>query len=532
MDTGRPPAGRQPGPSAPPSNGPTAWRDQRTRQARRFLGPPGWAPLPPEMRRGLHRAAPSHRRHRQVRRQRRQRLLAVTGVVALAVVAVVVAGGYGYAHWRFGQITSIDLPGLTKAPPPGKPQVVLVVGSDSRSQLTRPGDAQKFGTTQDAGGVRSDVIMLVRLDPAAHTAKILSIPRDLLVPIAGTSGRGKINAAFASGPAQLIQTIQTQLGTPINHYLLINFDGFRTIINALGGIRMNFPYPAADAYSGLRITHPGCQQLSGEQALSVARARHYRYFKDGRWQADPLSDLGRIQRQQTFLRVVAQTGIARGLTNPVRANQFIGAVTHDLTKDSALSVADAVGLARQFHSFNPDQLANQTLPVVVANHYQSFGDVLLLKQPDAQRAVASFLGQPPPTTTPAFTPLAPSGLTVRVENATPTAGLAARTTTRLRSLGWTASTAGNTTPTSGTQVRYPTGQQPAAQAIARQLVGPAQLTPDPTLPSGTLLLVLGPGFQGVRQASAPTTSPTRPARSTPPAARMPAPPRDFDPRAC
>jgi len=243
------------------------------------------------MRRGLHRAAPSHRRHRQVRRQRRQRLLAVTGVVALAVVAVVVAGGYGYAHWRFGQITSIDLPGLTKAPPPGKPQVVLVVGSDSRSQLTRPGDAQKFGTTQDAGGVRSDVIMLVRLDPAAHTAKILSIPRDLLVPIAGTSGRGKINAAFASGPAQLIQTIQTQLGTPINHYLLINFDGFRTIINALGGIRMNFPYPAADAYSGLRITHPGCQQLSGEQALSVARARHYRYFKDGRWQADPLSTL-------------------------------------------------------------------------------------------------------------------------------------------------------------------------------------------------------------------------------------------------
>ncbi len=366
---------------------------------------PGSAPLPAGLRADLRQATTPHRL-----RQQRHRLLAVTLVVALALAGVVVAGGYGYAHWRFGQITSIDLPGLTKAPPPGKPQVVLVVGSDSRSELDQPGDAAKFGTTQDAGGVRSDVIMLVRLDPAAHTAKILSIPRDLLVPIAGTGERGKINAAFAGGPAQLIQTIQTQLGTPINHYLLVNFDGFRAIINTLGGIRLAFPYPAADAYSGLHVTRSGCQRLNGEQALSVARSRHYQYFKDGRWQADPLSDLGRIQRQQTFLRVVAQTGIARGLTNPVRANQFVGAVVHDLTKDSALSVSDAVALARQFRSFDPGQLANQTLPVVVANHYQSFGDVLLIKQPDATRAVASFLDQPPPTTTPSNAAGAPRGL--------------------------------------------------------------------------------------------------------------------------
>ena len=488
---------------------------------------PGSAPLPAGLRADLRQATTPHRL-----RQQRHRLLAVTLVVALALAGVVVAGGYGYAHWRFGQITSIDLPGLTKAPPPGKPQVVLVVGSDSRSELDQPGDAAKFGTTQDAGGVRSDVIMLVRLDPAAHTAKILSIPRDLLVPIAGTGERGKINAAFAGGPAQLIQTIQTQLGTPINHYLLVNFDGFRAIINTLGGIRLAFPYPAADAYSGLHVTRSGCQRLNGEQALSVARSRHYQYFKDGRWQADPLSDLGRIQRQQTFLRVMAQTGIARGLTNPVRANQFVGAVVHDLTKDSALSVSDVVALARQFRSFDPGQLANQTLPVVVANHYQSFGDVLLIKQPDATRAVASFLDQPPPTTTPSNAAGAPRGLTVRVQNATAVTGLAARTTSQLRTLGWTATTAGNAPPASRTQIRYPTGQQPAAQAMAHIIDGPVQLTPDPALPAGTLLLVLGPGFQGVHQAPTPTnTRPPRPATSTPPTTKA-APPRDFDPRPC
>ncbi len=173
--------------------------------------------------------------------------------VALAATVVLVAGGYGYAHWRFGQIASIDLPGLTKPPKPGGPQVVLVVGSDSRAELDQPGDAARFGTTQDAGGVRADVIMLVRVDPAAHTVKILSIPRDLLVPLGQTGRRGKVNAAFAGGPAQLVQTIQAQLGIPIHHYLLVNFDGFRAIVDALGGINLNFPYPARDALAGLRI---------------------------------------------------------------------------------------------------------------------------------------------------------------------------------------------------------------------------------------------------------------------------------------
>ena len=489
---------------------------------------PAGAPLPADVRRALRHATPSHRRQR---RQRRRRLLVVTLMVALAAVVLVGAGGYGYAHWRFGQIASINLPGLTK-PSRGKPMVLLVVGSDSRAELDQPGDAAKFGTTQDAGGVRSDVIMLVRLDPAAHTAKILSIPRDLLVPIAGTSGRGKINAAFDRGAQQLIQTIQQQLHIPINHYLLVNFDGFRAIIDTLGGVRLDFPYPATDAYSGLHITRTGCQRLDGEQALSVARARHYRYLKDGRWQADPLSDLGRIQRQQTFLRVVLKTAIAKGLTNPVRANQFIGQVVHDLTKDRGLTEADAVGLARQFRSFNPDQLGGQTLPVVVANNYQGFGDVLLLKQPDADRAVAGFLDRPPPTTTaPATaTPTPSRTITVRVQNATSIPGLAARTTSRLRTLGWTATTAGNAPPARRSQIRYPPGQQPAAKALARTLSGGVVLVPDTSQATGTVLMVLGAQFQGVHPAPAPTTT-TRPARSASPTT-APAQPRDFDPRPC
>ena len=482
-------------------------------------GPPGWSPGPaapssPGVGRGPRHAAPS----------RRRRLLVILLAVTLGAVAVVVAGGWGYAHWRFGQIASVDLPGLSKPPPPGEPQVLLVVGSDSRAELDQPGDATKFGTTQDAGGVRGDVIMLVRIDPGAHTVKVLSVPRDLLVPNAATGGRSKINAVFAGGPQQLIQTIQQYLGIPVNHYLLVNFDGFRAIIDALGGIRMDFPYPAEDDLSGLHITTAGCHRLGGDRALAVARSRHYRYLADGSWHSDPLSDLGRIKRQQVFLRVVLQTALSRGLANPVRANRFIGAVVGHLTKDRGLTQANAISLARQFRRFDPDQLGDQTLPVVVANDYQGFGDVLLLQQPAASLAVAKFLDRPPPTSTTLATP---QQVRVRVRNASGVSGLAARTTSRLVGRGVDAINAGNTTPASRTTVRYPPGQQQAAAAVAAMLLGGARLLPDSSLPAGTVQLVLGSDYRGVRAATAPTTTAPRTTVTT-----TPEPPRAFDPRPC
>jgi LCP family protein required for cell wall assembly len=479
-------------------------------------GPPGWSRPPSTP------STATTRGPRPAVRSRRRRLLVAILAVALGGATLVAVGGFGYAHWRFGQITSIDLPSLSKPPLPGKPMVLLVVGSDSRAELDQPGDAAKFGTTQDAGGVRADVIMLVRVDPAVHTVKILSIPRDLLVPNPAAGGRSKINAVFAGGPQRLIQTIQQHLGIPVNHYLLINFDGFRAIIDALGGIRLDFPYPAEDDLSGLHVTKPGCQHLGGDQALAVARARHYRYLVAGTWHSDPLSDLGRIRRQQVFLRVVLQTAISKGLTNPVRANRFIGAVVGHLTKDSGLTEADAVGLARRFRGFNPDQLGDLTLPTVVANNYQGFGDVLLLERAAADRVVAKFLDRPTTRTTLAI----PRQVTVRVQNATGATGLASKTTSRLQARGVDAANAGNATPTSRTTVRYPAGQQGAATALAAMLIGGAHLTPDDSLPAGTLQLVLGTSFRGVRNATAPTTTAPRPTTTTP------EPPRNFDPRPC
>jgi polyisoprenyl-teichoic acid--peptidoglycan teichoic acid transferase len=102
--------------------------------------------------------------------------------------------------------------------------------------------------------------MLDRLDPANKTVNVLSVPRDLLVPVAGTGGRNKVNAAF-----QLVETIQQDLGIPINHYLLVNFDGFRAVVDALGRCAWTSPSRATDATAGLSISQPGCQRLGGSR---------------------------------------------------------------------------------------------------------------------------------------------------------------------------------------------------------------------------------------------------------------------------
>jgi polyisoprenyl-teichoic acid--peptidoglycan teichoic acid transferase len=345
-----------------------------------------------------------------------RRWLRVALVAALVLVAVAVAGGYGYARLRVDQVASVHLPGLAPAPPPGRPMNLLVVGSDTRQGL-RAQDQGRFGAVT---GRRGDVVLLLHLVPASHRAWMLSIPRDLYVPVAGTGGRAKLNAALAKGPEQLVETIQADFGIPVNHYLLVDFDGFRAVVDAVGGVRLDFPYPARDDdnghdNSGLLVATPGCRRLDGDQALALARSRYFQYQdKAGRWHADPGYDLGRIRRQQVLLRALAAQALRRGLTDPLRANAVLAAVAGHLTRDDTLTVREAVRLAAQFRAFRPDALVGLTIPTVPALRrgdvvlrpgqpgFQrawaegGWEQVLLPVQPATRQTVARFLGRPGP----------------------------------------------------------------------------------------------------------------------------------------
>jgi LCP family protein required for cell wall assembly len=426
--------------------------------------------------------------------------------VLLAFLVVATTAGYGYVHYRFNQIRSVKVPGLHKSSA-GRPFNLLVVGSDSRESLD-DADGSRYG---DVGGQRNDVTLVVRVEPARKRISMLSIPRDLVVPIAG-GAENRINAALTGGPGELVKTVEQNFGIPIHHYVLIDFDGFRAIVDALGGIDVRFPYPSRDSKSGLDIREAGCRHLNGGRALALARSRYFSYQVDGVWHSDPWADLGRIRRQQAFLQALLKGALDKGLTNPVRANAFVGSLVHEVTKDSALRVNDAIRTGAAFRSFSPSKLATYTLPVnVVTDH--PLGDVLLLKQPDATAVVDRFLGRA--GTTPSVTPgaAAPSSTQVTVLNALRTAGLAAATATKLRSSGYQIATVGNapSADLSRSQIAYAPGHVADGKTLASTLIGGASLVEDPTLTGSQLTLILGPGFTGVR---ALTGSGSEPGSST------------------
>ena len=198
----------------------------------------------------------------------------------------------------------------------GPAENYLIVGSDSRAN----GDPDGNDDTT-AGCDCSDTMMILRRDPE-HGASILSLPRDLWVPIAGRDGaKAKLNSAYADGPDVLARTITDNFGIPINHYVEIDLAGFIKLVDEIGGVEVCFDYAARDSGSGLDV-QPGCQNLQGSMALAYARSRHFEEWRpdengDYNWVPDNKNDLGRIERQQHFIRLAADKLLAEVDEQPV-----------------------------------------------------------------------------------------------------------------------------------------------------------------------------------------------------------------------
>ena len=232
--------------------------------------------------------------------------LLLSGVVLVSVALVTVVSGYAYVQYRFNQVTKVTVRHL-KVAPVGSPFNVLLIGSDSRSNFSGK-DENAYGNSSTAGGQRSDVIKIAHVVPATGQVSILSIPRDTVVKVAGDTSQigtyNRINATYNTGPDQLVQTIESNFGISIQHVVQLNFIGFRGAVDAIGGVNLNFPYPARDSATGLNIATAGCQHVNGGYSLAVARSRHYQYYANGYWQSDGTSDFGRIQRQNAFLKAL------------------------------------------------------------------------------------------------------------------------------------------------------------------------------------------------------------------------------------
>jgi LCP family protein required for cell wall assembly len=440
----------------------------------------------------------------RIRQPRSRRKIWVRrSIIAVGLVVVLVVGGVVADYFYLGSlINHVSVGSLQKA---GATENILLIGSTDRCALKVQNKA--YGLCADGvNGVNSDIDMILHLNPSTGQVSLLSIPRDLFIPNARIIGANKIDAALYEGPTQLIKAIEEDFAIPINHFVVLNFDTFANVVNALGGVKMYFPVPIFDQESDLNIERKGCYDLDGYHALEVVRARHLQIqpnpsnHEPRSWPFEPLSDLARIRRTHEFLRVLAAKVATRGLSNPLVDQSIATAVLPDLTVDSGFSEPAMVGLARTFAHTQISNVPQFTYPVATVTSgpllYQGYdyGDVVFPVEPNGVQAIDqifdvssadnSFTGAPLPKS---------SSVKVSVENGTGVTNQAAAIANPLHNRGFDVVSTGDVAsngPISETVVWYGGPPPPpngdwvspslaAAQTVLAQLEGPVILGYNP-----------------------------------------------------
>jgi LCP family protein required for cell wall assembly len=506
-------------------------------------------------------------RRRATARQRRRRRIRRTVVISLSVLLVLILAGVGYAYYLTHDLHRQTVRGLSAALTTGKEagtENILMAGSTSRCALTVQNPAYGL-CSQGVNGVNSDVIMILHVDPAHHRLALISIPRDLFIPNARTTGANKIDTGLYQGTSQLVAAIEEDFGIPIQHAVTLNFDQFANVVDALGGINMSFPISVFDQESGLNVQAAQCVHLDGTQALQVVRARHLQYLAPGysaedpfSWPQEAQSDLARILRDHEFLRVLATAVSQRGLGNPVADIGLINSVKADLTFDQSWSVNDMANLVLDFHSVNINAVPQLTLPVAVVTDpngtdgdliYQgaNYGEVEFPAQPQDQASIDEVLGIGLHTDSMTGKPLPdPSSVTVSVMNGSGASDQASSTATALDALGFDTVGIGDSTPTGDvaeTVVYYgsrSSATEAAAEEVVRSITGAVIMAYDPSevADGAQVTLVTGTQFSVKATTSSPVGSTTT-TTTAPPSTSViaaPSPPtsnlQPWDPRAC
>jgi LCP family protein required for cell wall assembly len=281
----------------------------------------------------------------RIRRMRRRRRLVMSVIVLVTVLVAGAVSAYAYVRGLEKKINRVTLedPELTSmlqenTTPPGEPFYMLLLGSDRR-----PGEKW----------ARSDTLIVARIDPKARKIQMISIPRDTRVMIPGRH-MDKINAAPSwGGPKLAIQTVKDFTGLPISHYLALDFNGFKQVVNAVGGVWFDVkeriePDGGSSWTRKNAVIEKGYQKLDGYHALVLARARHQ--YADG--------DFSRMRNQQALLKALAKQALA--FKNVFSAPAIIQAVSDNL--DTDMTTSELVTLVQQFKGVQDADIEAGTMP--------------------------------------------------------------------------------------------------------------------------------------------------------------------------
>ena len=284
---------------------------------------------------------PDSRTARRLRSSRpRRRLVRIlawtTGVLVVLGIGLVAGFGLYLNHTVDANVKHADLlPSAGASAPvksvPAKNAInMLMIGSDSR------------GTDQG----RSDVIILAHISNDRQRVDLIHFPRDMYVSIPGR-GKDKINAAYAYGGAPLlVETLQNLIDVPIDHVAVVNFQGFKGMTDAVGGVDVN----VAEASPGYPV---GMMHMNGAQGLTFVRDRHD--LSQG--------DISRGQRQEAFIKAVLLKGLSKDtLLNPIRLASFLQAATSNMTVDQAFSTSEMRSLALSMRDVRGSDIHFWTAP--------------------------------------------------------------------------------------------------------------------------------------------------------------------------
>ena len=283
-------------------------------------------------------------------------------VIGFGVFALVLGIGGAAAYQKLnGNIESSQLaPSLVKDDTPEGATNILFIGSDSRKLKSK-------GYGNEAGQ-RSDALMLVHFSKGNKRVEAVQIPRDTLttLPACKDTGSGAfagganlmINSALAGGPACSVRAVEAISNVHIDHFVQLDFDGFASMVNALGGVNVCLDKPMVDPDAKLNLP-AGKQHLNGKNALALARTRHA--VGDG-------SDIGRLGHQQVVMSsIISRARSAGVLTRPDRLFKFLNALTSSITVDKGISsISKLTGLAKRAKAVPDSKIRFITMPTGAA----------------------------------------------------------------------------------------------------------------------------------------------------------------------
>jgi LCP family protein required for cell wall assembly len=386
---------------------------------------------------------------------------------------------------------------------------ILLMGSDSRQGQT----TKKYGDPDVMTGERSDTTILLHVSADRTFATAVSIPRDtwVMLPECDRDGEtvgafeAKFNTAFEiGGPGCTVKLVEQMSGVRIDNFAVIDFEGFKQVVDAMGGVEVCLKEPASDPSSKLELP-AGTSLVNGEQALSFVRAR--KTLSDG-------SDLSRIKRQQAFLSSMIREASSTGLLlNPVKLYSTLDAATSGLTTDPGLADIDVLrDLALSMRGIAPGDIAFLTMPWVERGD----GENVLVDEEGTQPLWQSIADDVPwikpksSTTTSsgrADLTVQPDEVTVRVLNGSGVAGRAAEVAAALEAQGFAVASVGDADRSdyTSTEIRHNAASAEAARTVLAALPGANTVADDAAT---TITIVIGTTYAGVESLVADITSTT------------------------